>query len=140
MATQVSELMSRQPVRIAGSQSVADAARQMSDNDVGAVIIEDAGKVPGILTDRDIAVRVVAEGRDPATTAAADVCSRDLAKLSPEDDLQHAIDLMRERSVRRLLIVDPTDHALGVLSLGDLAMDRDSYSVLGRISAAPPNG
>ncbi len=140
MATQVSELMSRQPIRISSTQSVADAARQMSNNDVGSVIIEDSGKVQGILTDRDIAVRVVAEGLDPTLTTAAEVCSRDLAMLSPEDDLQHAIDLMRERSVRRLLVVDSTDHAVGVLSLGDLAMERDSFSLLGQISAAPPNG
>jgi len=132
--------MSVDPICIASTQSVSDAARQMSNNDVGAVIVEDADKVAGILTDRDIAVRVVAEGLDPSATTAADVCTRDVVALSPDDDLDRAVDLMRSQAVRRLLVLDSKQRAVGILSLGDLALAKDSRSVLGEISAAPPNG
>ena len=140
MAKKVSELMSKQPIRLQLSAPVIEAAQQMQRANVGAVIVEDdTGKPRGILTDRDIALRVVAQGRNPATTPLSEVCSSELMTLSPDDDLELAIQVMRDRAVRRLLIVDAQHEAVGVLSLGDLAIARDAHSVLGHISAAPPN-
>jgi CBS domain-containing protein len=139
MAKRVSEIMSKQPVKLQRSAPVIEAARKMRAANVGAVIVEEGGRLCGIVTDRDIALRVVAEGRDPTTTPVSEVCSGHLTTLSPDDDLDRAIQVMRDRSVRRLLVVDAQDNALGILSLGDLAIERDAHSVLGQISAASPN-
>jgi CBS domain-containing protein len=91
------------------------------------------------VTDRDIAVRAVADGRDPERTPVSEICSKDLTTVSPEDDLDRAIQVMREKAIRRLLVVDNRNQTVGILSLGDLALERDARSVLGQISAAPPN-
>jgi CBS domain-containing protein len=139
MAKQVRELMSKQPIKLQSSAPVIEAARQMRVADVGAVIVEEDSRPCGILTDRDIAVRAVAEGKDPATTPLSEVCSKDLTTLSPDDDLDRAVQLMRDKAIRRVLVVDSQNHAVGVLSLGDLAIERDSMSVLGQISAARPS-
>lgn len=66
-------------------------------------------------------------------------CSGDLTMVAPEEPLEAAIELMRTRAIRRVLVVDSQQRALGILSLGDLATARDSTSVLGQISGAPPN-
>ena len=139
MASKVRELMNKQPIKLGGSTPVIEAARRMRDANVGAVIIEDGGKVAGIVTDRDIAIRVVAQGRDPNTIRLAEVCSKDLTTLSPDDDLDRAIEIMREKAVRRIPVVDQRNVTVGILSLGDLALERDPKSALGQISAAPPN-
>ena len=140
MAKTVGELMSKPPVKLRLSAPVLEAARQMQRANVGAVIVEDdAGKACGIVTDRDIALRAVAQGRDPATTPLSEVCSSELMTISPDEDLERAIKVMRDRAVRRLLVVDSQQNAVGVLSLGDLAIARDAHSVLGQISAAAPN-
>jgi CBS domain-containing protein len=139
MAKQVRELMSKQPIKLAGSLPVVEGARQMRAANVGAIIIEKDGKLCGIVTDRDIAVRIVADGRDPNTTPLSEICSKDLTTVSPDDDLDRVVQLMREKAIRRVPVVDSRNQVVGILSLGDLARDRDSRSVLGQISAAPPN-
>jgi CBS domain-containing protein len=139
MAQRISELMSKNVVHLQASESVVEAARQMKSTDVGAVVVEEDSKVCGIVTDRDVTLRVVAEGRDPNQTQLGEVCSRDLTAVSPEDDLDRAMQLMREKALRRLLVLDSQQHAVGVVSLGDLALERDPGSVLGQISAAAPN-
>ena len=85
----------------------------------------------------DIVVRAIAEGRDPSTTALGDVCTRDVQGLSPESTVQDAIAMMRDQAVRRLPVCDE-GQVLGIVSLGDLAVEREPQSVLGDISAAPP--
>ena len=92
----------------------------------------------GILTDRDIVVRAVADGLDVTATHAGDVVSRELVLLSPEDTVERAISLMREHAVRRIPVVDG-DRPVGIVSIGDLALERDQESALAEISAAPPN-
>jgi CBS domain-containing protein len=139
MASKVRELMNKQPIKLSGSTPVIEAARRMRDANVGAVIIEDGGKVAGIVTDRDVAIRVVAHGRDPNTVRLAEICSKELTTLSPDDDLDRAIEVMRQKAIRRIPVVDQRNMTVGILSLGDLALDRDPKSALGQISAAPPN-
>jgi CBS domain-containing protein len=139
MAKKVRELMSEQPIKLSSSSPIVEAARRMRAANVGAIIVEDNGRPCGIVTDRDIAVRAIADGRDPQSTSLAEISSKDLTAVSPEDDLDRAIQLMREKAIRRVLVVDGRNQAVGILSLGDLALDRDSRSVLGQISAAPPN-
>jgi signal-transduction protein with cAMP-binding, CBS, and nucleotidyltransferase domain len=137
--TKVRELMTTPPVTVASTATVEAAARQMRAQDIGALIVEEDGKPYGIVTDRDIVIRGIAEGLNPESAPIASVCSKDLATVSPETDIESAMVLMRDKAVRRLLVVDWENAPLGIVSLGDLAIARDVHSVLGRISAAPPN-
>ena len=140
MAKRVRDVMKEKPIQLGGSTTVAEAARRMAAACVGAVLIADDGRLSGIVTDRDIIVRAVAKGLDPSTTRLADVCSSELTTLSPDDDVDRAVEIMRSRAVRRLPVVDSARKPIGIVSLGDLALERDPQSVLGRISAAAPNG
>jgi signal-transduction protein with cAMP-binding, CBS, and nucleotidyltransferase domain len=138
MAKQVRDLMSKKPVKLTSSSPIIEAARQMRAANVGAVIVEDGSQLKGIVTDRDIVVRGIAQGRDPATTPLSEVCSGDLTTLSPEDDIDSAVTAMRNKAIRRVLVTDQ-GKAVGILSLGDVAMEKDSGSALGQISGAAPN-
>jgi len=137
MAQHIRELMTPNPVSMSGTASVHEAARAMRDADIGDVIVIENNQVCGIITDRDIAVRIVAEAKDPATTALADICSHSLLTVKPTDSVEHAVRLMRTHTVHRLPVVEE-GKAVGIVSLGDLAVERDPDSVLGEISAAPP--
>jgi CBS domain-containing protein len=137
MAQTVGDLMTPQPAALESVQVVADAARVMRDADIGGVLVTDEGRLVGILTDRDIVVRVLAESLDPEITPVGVVCSRHLMTLSPGDALDAAVARMREAAIRRLPVVED-GRPVGILALGDLAIERDPESVLGTISAAPP--
>jgi CBS domain-containing protein len=136
---QVREVMTSTPQTASTSATLRDAARLMADGDIGAVVVVDErDAVLGILTDRDIAVRAVAQGRDPATTSVGDVHTRNLLALAPTDTVHEAMRMMREHNVRRLPVV--TDgRAIGMVSIGDLAVETDPGSVLADMSASPPN-
>jgi CBS domain-containing protein len=134
----IRDVMTSPPVPTTTTTTLEQVARQMRDEAIGDVIVLEGDRVWGILTDRDIVIRAIAEGRDPARTRVADVASRELTTLSPDDDVELAIDLMRERAIRRLPVVED-GRPVGVVSLGDLALERDPDSCLGQISAAPPN-
>lgn len=138
MSQPIRNVMSKKILKLPASATVSDAARTMRDSNVGAVIIEEQGKLLGLVTDRDIVVRTIAEGRDPDATRLEDTCTKMPISLAPDDDTDRAVQLMRERSVRRLPVVE-NGKVIGMVSLGDLALERDRKSVLGNISAAPPN-
>lgn len=138
MAQHIRELMTPNPVSMPGTASVHEAARAMRDADIGDVIVIEHHQVCGIITDRDIAVRVVAEAKDAATTTLADICSHSLLTVTPTDSVEEALRLMRTHTIRRLPVVEE-GKAVGIVSLGDLAVERDPDSVLGEISAAPPD-
>jgi CBS domain-containing protein len=136
MNQKISEVMTSNPVTMPVTASVLEAARAMRDSNIGAMVVLDHGKVYGIATDRDIVVRAVAQGRDLATTRLKDICSHDLTMLSPTDTVEHAVEIMREKAIRRLPVVE-NGKPVGIVSLGDLAVERDPDSALGNISAAP---
>jgi CBS domain-containing protein len=116
-----------------------DAAQAMRSGDFGAVlVVENGDNVQGILTDRDIVVRAVAEGKDPATTEVREVFTTDPTTLSPDASLDEAVNALRESHVRRLPVVEGSQ-AVGIVSIGDLAQARDERSALADISAAQPN-
>jgi CBS domain-containing protein len=139
MADHIRDVMTQNPQTLPASATVREAAEAMRANDIGDVIaIDDKGGVVGIVTDRDVVVRVVAEGRDPRATQIEDIASRELTVVSPDDSVERAVELMRERAVRRLPVVK-RGKIVGIVSIGDLAVERDSASALADISAAPPN-
>lgn len=137
MVENVREIMTTDPATVPMRTPVSEAARLMREQDIGDVLITDEGRLTGMLTDRDIAVRIVADQR-PSDTAVAEICSADTVTCSSSDDVEQAVALMREHAVRRLPVVDG-DRLVGVVSLGDLAIERDEHSALADISAAPPN-
>jgi CBS domain-containing protein len=137
--TTVQEIMTTEPLTLTADASVVDAARVMRAEDVGDVIVVgDDGTVTGIVTDRDITVRAVADGRDPSQTPIADVCTPFPLTLAPADDVTTAVDRMRDAAVRRLPVVED-GRPVGVVALGDLAIERDPDSALADISARGPN-
>jgi CBS domain-containing protein len=138
MADKIRDVMTSDPSTCEASDSAVDAAKAMRDGEFGAVIVADQGQMAGIVTDRDIAVRVVAEGRDPGETALRDIASSGLETLSPDDSIDEAVQKMRDADVRRLPVVEDS-RAVGIVSIGDLAVARDERSALADISAAAPN-
>ncbi|WP_059006043.1 CBS domain-containing protein [Streptomyces specialis] len=138
MARTVAELMTREPATVGEQDTVARAAQLMKDNDTGNVAVVENGRLVGIITDRDIAVRVVAADR-PASTPVAEAASHErLVTIDPRTTLRQAAAVMREKSVRRLPVVRD-DKLVGIISLGDLAIEKDSESGLADVSAAEPN-
>jgi CBS domain-containing protein len=134
----IRDMMTTDPVAMAATESVADAARRMRDANIGDVIVLEDGRICGIVTDRDIVVRGVAPDRDPAHTSLGEICSRELTTVPPSLSVVAAMRLMREKALRRLPVVED-GRPVGIVSLGDLAINHDRASVLGEISAAPPN-
>lgn len=138
MAQSIREVMTGDPHTVSTDATLQDAAREMKGDDIGAVLVEDKGSVAGILTDRDIVVRAIAEGRDPSSTKVGDVASRDVATLTPDSSVEDAIKIVRDQHVRRIPVVQDGRPA-GIVSIGDLAIERDTESALADISAASPN-
>jgi CBS domain-containing protein len=138
MAQKIRDVMTKEVVKLPKSATVADAARRMRDSHIGAIVLEDGGRIVGLVTDRDVAIRGVAEGRDPSAMPLSDIASPDVVTLSPDDEIDRAVQVMRHHCVRRLPVVE-RDKVVGILSLGDVAMHPDSGSVLGHISSSPPN-
>lgn len=138
MPETIRDVMTPSPRTVAHQDTVRVAAETMRDEDIGNVIVCDGGEVCGIVTDRDIAVRVVAAGKDPSSTIVGDICSKDLTTVSPDDPVDEAVRLMRDNALRRLPVVEG-GKPIGVVSIGDLAIDLDSQSALADISAAPGN-
>jgi len=138
MAQSIREVMTADPRTVEPGDSVVDAARQMAEGDVGAVLVTENGSVTGILTDRDIAVRVVAEGRDPQGTKVSDVSTSNPSTLTVDQSVDDAIRIVREQNVRRVPVVQDGRPA-GIVSIGDLAIERDTGSALADLSSEPAN-
>ena len=138
MAKTLKELMNPNPVTLESNATAVDAARSMKDAAIGDILVTDKGKLRGIVTDRDLVVRCLAEGKDPGSARLGDVCSPDPVTVGQDEDPARVVQMMKEASVRRIPVVDG-DKPVGVVSLGDLAEDRDDKSALAEISAAAPN-
>ncbi|MGI5225687.1 CBS domain-containing protein [Actinoallomurus sp. CA-142502] len=123
----VHEVMTPRPVTLPLDAPLTEAARLMRDENVGDVLVTQDGMLCGLLTDRDIVVRAVAEGRDLTATRLADVCSAGIVTVSPDEAAEVALRLMRDRAVRRLPVVED-GRPVGVVSVGDLTSDRDEAS------------
>ena len=130
--------MTRDPRTVNAGDPVVEAARIMRDSDIGDVVVMGDGQVSGIVTDRDIVVRGVAEGRDPESTSVSDVCTTGIEAIEPDGSVDDAVRTMREHDIRRLPVVK-NGRPVGIVSLGDLAVEREPDSTLADISAASPD-
>ncbi|MFZ3560914.1 CBS domain-containing protein [Streptomyces sp. BH055] len=139
MADVVREVMTPGVVAVRPDASLVEAAQLMRAQDIGDVLVADGTRVVGVLTDRDIALRAVADGADPLTVSAEAVCTPHPVAVGPDDEVSAAVALMREHAVRRLPVVQD-GQAVGMVSLGDLALTRDPASALADISGADPDG
>jgi len=137
MAATIQEVMTTDLVTCPTTTTIADAARLMRDRDIGDVLVtRDGGQLAGIVTDRDLVVRCVADGAAGDATI-EQACSSDLTTMSPDSSIDDAVRVMRERSLRRVPVVRD-GRPVGIVTLGDLAIERDPNSALGDISAAAP--
>jgi CBS domain-containing protein len=135
----ISEVMTSDVVSLPSTASVVEAALAMRGADIGFVVMTTEDQPRGVVTDRDIAIRVVAEGLDPSETTLGDIASGELVCLTPDHTTEDAARLMRQLAVRRLPVVDQRDRLVGVVSIGDLAVEKDPESALADISASSPN-
>ena len=135
--TKVRDVMTAEPIVLQQDQSVADAAQAMRDSAVGAVLVVDGDRLCGLVTDRDIVVRAVAEGRPPGSPV-GQVVSPDLIAVSADDEADDAARVMQAHAIRRLPVMDH-GRIVGIVSIGDLAVSRGEDSALADISAAEPS-
>ncbi|GAB2935630.1 CBS domain-containing protein [Micromonospora polyrhachis] len=136
--TTVGEFMTTRLVTMDGTDTLTAAAQEMRDRSIGDVIVTDGDAVLGIVTDRDITVRGVAEELDVDSATLNQILSQDVVTVSQYDDAVAAADLMRTYGVRRLPVLED-GRLVGLVSLGDIAVEREPQSVLADISADEPN-
>jgi CBS domain-containing protein len=122
MTQKVRDVMTPEPVALPLDAPLTEAARLMRDQGVGGVLVTQAGRLCGVVTDRDIVVRAVAEGRDLRGTRLHQICSAGVVTIGPDDETDAAVRLMRERGVRRLPVVED-GRAVGIVSLHDVIPD-----------------
>src|SRR5213079_1160113 len=125
MAKSVQDLMTSNPCSIDSDKSVAYAAKMMRDEDVGLAPIVEGNRLVGTVTDRDIAIRVVAEGKDPESTKVTEIASTDLVTVDPQQDLDEALRLMTQHQVRRLPVVEEDGRLVGIVAQADVAREGD---------------
>jgi CBS domain-containing protein len=137
MVQRVADVMTPAPTSVDATDTIEAAARAMASGDVGALIVESGSRIVGIITDRDIVVRGLAEGRGLDATV-GEIASDQLVTVGPGDPVATAVEVMRDAAVRRVPVMDG-DTAVGIVSIGDLAVERDPSSALADISEEPPN-
>jgi CBS domain-containing protein len=126
----LADIMTRSVEVVSPSAKLRDAARKMRDFDVGAVPVREGDRLVGIVTDRDIAIRAVAEGLDSNTTV-AEIMSREVHTAKADEDVEVAAKQMAEKQIRRLVVFDGEQHLAGIVSLGDLAIGVDKPTMVG---------
>jgi CBS domain-containing protein len=124
--TQVREAMTPNPHTVTADSSIAEAARLMRDEDTGIAPITEGERLVGVVTDRDVAIKVVAEGKDPQLTKVTQIASSNLVTVDPEQDLDETLRLMAEHQVRRLPVVEEDGKLVGILAQADVAHHADA--------------
>ena len=141
MGTKISDVMTQRPRAVTAQMTVREAARLMDEEDVGSLpVVDDGERLIGIVTDRDVAVRVVGRGLDSDTTVVGEVASRDVVSLTPDHDLDDALKLMAQQQVRRVPIVVRENQLVGMLAQADVARgakDKTTGEVVEAISRTP---
>lgn len=121
MAGNIRDLMTKNPHALTSGATVMEAARMMRDEDTGIVPIVDGDKLVGTVTDRDIAIRVVAEGKSPEHITVGEIASRELVTIDPQQELDEALRLMARHQVRRLPVVEEDGKLVGIVAQADIA-------------------
>lgn len=134
----VRDVMSDEPFGLDGGAPASHAAREMAARGIGSVLVLTGGALWGIVTDRDLVVRVLATGLDPDTVPLAEICSSDPVTIGSHESCVEAEARMRELAVRRIPVVDGSD-VVGIVTLGDLGICLDPWSALTDICLCPPN-
>lgn len=137
MAEYVRDVMTAGVAAVRPDASLVEAAQLMRAQDIGDVLVAKGDEVVGVLTDRDITLRAVADGMDPLTVSVQSVCTPSPVCVGPDDELETAVRLMRRHAVRRLPVV-LDGCPLGMVSLGDVAEAQAPRSTLAAISRAAP--
>jgi len=130
------EIMTPNPEYVRPSDPVMKAAQLMKSEDVGPIPIvddKDGKRLAGIVTDRDLAIKVVAEARDPRTTLVKDVMTDDVVTCKENEDVNQALKLMQENQVRRIPVVDQSDHLLGIIAQADVATRLGKAQTTGKV-------
>ena len=125
MAKSIRDAMTANPRGVSSSTSVAEAAKLMKSEDVGSLPVTDGDRLVGMVTDRDIVVRVVAEGKDVQSATVGEIASRELVTVDPQQDLDEALRLMAKHQVRRLPVVEEDGRLVGILAQADVAQQGD---------------
>jgi CBS domain-containing protein len=129
MAQNVSEVMTANPRTVGSSTSVLEAARLMKSEDVGSLPILEDERLIGVVTDRDITIRVAAEGKDPQSTTVGEIASRDVVTIDSKQSLDEAARLMAQNQVRRLPVVEEDGKLVGIVAQADVAQEgKDSLT------------
>jgi CBS domain-containing protein len=121
MAEGIRDVMTRDPRAVQSGATVMEAARLMRDEDAGIVPVVDGDKLVGTVTDRDIAIRVVAEGKSPDAVTVGEIASRELVTIDPQQELDEALRLMARHQVRRLPVVEEDGKLVGIVAQADIA-------------------
>lgn len=139
----VRDVMTPNPECVTEKDSLRDVARIMKDQDTGVVPVVDGGrKIVGLITDRDIVVRCVAEGKNPLDARVNEVMSKSVRKVREDATMNEVIGMMKSSEIRRVPVVNQRDEIVGIVSMGDIAMEGDRGKVgdaMQDISSAPAN-
>ncbi|MEJ7810574.1 MAG: CBS domain-containing protein, partial [Gemmatimonadaceae bacterium] len=134
------DIMTKNPRAVRRGAGIREIAQIMRDEGTGIVpVVEESGQLLGVVTDRDIVMRALAEGRNPLELTASDVMTDDVEAVTPEESLRGVVDLMGNKQIRRVPVVDQNDRLVGIISMGDVATradyDEDLQDALEEISA-----
>ncbi len=128
MAKKIHEVMTPAPETIQADRPVTEAAKKMKEADAGMIPVMTNGNLLGTVTDRDIVLRIVAEGKDPQSTPVGEIASADVVTVAPDEDLDAALEKMAKHQVRRLPVVE-NGRLIGVVAQADVAREGDEKDV-----------
>ena len=129
----IKEVMTRAVETVRPDQSIQEAAAKMKSLDVGPMPVTEGDRLVGMITDRDIVIRAVADGRDARTTKVRDAMTTDVVSCREDDDVKDAAKKMKDRQIRRLVVVDGAQKVCGIVSLGDIAVDTHNDKMSGDV-------
>jgi len=139
----IRDVMTPNPECVSEKDSLRDVARIMKDQDTGVVPVVDGRKIVGLITDRDIVVRGLAEGKDLDTTRVNELMTKSIRSVREDSTVSEALNLMGSAEIRRVPVVNGNNELVGIVSLGDIAKQTNQDGKVGKaveeISQAPPN-
>ena len=142
MTTKVRDVMTAGPVCVTPDTPVSVVAEVMESDNIGSVPVVENDRLTGVITDRDIVVRAIAQGKDPRGMPVREIYSRDVIAVTPDDKLKDVVSIMADNQVRRIPVVDEENHLVGVISQADIALEANEKTVgelVEEISKPPAN-